>query len=343
MKQHLSQRAQELPGSPTLELANLVNELKASGRDILSFALGEPDFETPPRARDRAKAAIDEGHTHYTGNAGISPLRNAARQHFARSLGLDYAEEQILISPGAKFSLHLALQTILDPGDEVLVPTPVWVSTCPQLSLCGATPVRVPAREQSGFIPSPADLAQACTDRTRLIVLCSPNNPTGAVYSRQVLEEIADLALERDLLVLSDEIYQSLVYGEHRHVSIASVRPDMVERTMVVWGMSKSYAMTGWRIGVAAGPHDWIKACARLQSHTTSCASSVSQYASLGAILGCDEDVEAMREEFNRRRLYMVGRLRRMPGVTCTEPHGTFYVFPGITGCLGRSLEGRVL
>lgn len=326
--------------SPTIALHQRVIELQAAGKDVVSFAIGEPDFDTPRTARERAKQAIDEGHTHYTTNRGILPLRNAVRQHLATSLGVDYSEDEIVVSPGSKFDLYAGMCSVLDPGDEALVPTPVWVSTPPQIELAGGVPVLVPTREVAGFVPQRRDLEAACTERTRLIVLNSPNNPTGAVYSRETLQEIAELAIERDLVVISDEIYSGLVFGDRQHQSIAAM-PGMHERTLVTWGVAKSYAMTGWRIGFAAGPREWVSAIDRLQSQMTSCPSSISQYAALQAILGAGGDTERMRQEFDERRLYVVGRLRAISGVTCAEPQGTFYAFPGVAALLGRTIEGQ--
>lgn len=293
----------------------------------MTFGLGEPDFDTPEPARRAAIAAIESGHTHYTANEGILPLRHAIADWQREEQGLVYdPAKEVLVTAGAKQAIAQALLALVDDGDEVLVPTPFWVSYPEQVGLALGTVRYVETREEERFHVLADDIDRAVTDRTRVLILNSPNNPSGAVLSRDELAAIAEVAIRRDITVISDEIYGPLTYNAP-HVSIASISPDMRERTIVCHGMSKGFAMTGWRLGFAAGPAAVIQAMGSLQGHLTSNASSISQYAALEAVRTCRGHTEAMRAEFDQRRRYVTERLRAISGLKVSDPEGAFYAF----------------
>jgi aspartate aminotransferase len=332
----LADRLKTLAPSSTLAVQAKARELRARGIDVISFGAGEPDFDTPERIKNAALQAMRRGQTKYTEVGGVPELRAAVCAKLKRDNGLDYAPDEILVSCGAKHTLYNLATALLNPGDELLVPSPFWVSYPEQARLLGAVPVAVETREATGFDLDPDRLRAAVTTRTKLIVLNSPNNPTGAVFSRGALEAVAGLAVERGLWVVSDECYESLTF-EGRHVSIASLGPEIKARTVVVNTCSKAYAMTGWRIGYAAGPRALIRAMTDVQSQVTSNASSVAQWAAVEALSGPQDEVAKMAGEFDRRRRLIVGGLNALPGVSCVMPKGAFYAFANVSGLFGRT------
>ncbi len=336
----LARRARGISPSPTLSIDTKAKEMKASGANVINFGVGEPDFDTPRHVKETAARALDAGMTKYTAVAGIIELRKAIADKLRRENGLLYETDEIIVSAGAKHSLYNAFQVLCDEGDEVILPVPYWVSYIEQIKMTGARPVLVKTTLENGFKLTPEQLREAITPRTRLLVLNSPSNPTGAVYSRAELEALARVVLDSDVAVISDEIYEKLLYDGHEHVSIAAVHPGMKERTVVINGLSKAYAMTGWRIGYAAAPKPVAKAMTDLQSHSTSNPTSIAQAAGVAALTGSQESVCEMLAQFTQRRAYMLERLRGMPGVLCTSPGGAFYVFPYVGGLLGRSYQG---
>ena len=335
----LAKRVSELKPSATLAITSEAKRRKAEGEDIISFAAGEPDFETPEVIREEGKRAIDSGHTRYTPSSGRLELKEAVCEKLKRDNGLAYEPDEVIVSCGAKHSLYNIMQVLLDEGDEVVVPAPYWVTYPEQVRLAGGRPVFLKTRQEKGFLLDPEELDSLITPRTRLIILNSPANPTGAVYARERLAEIARVVCAHDILCVSDEIYEKLVY-EVEHVSIASLSPEMRRRTMVVNGHSKAFAMTGWRIGYAAGSKEIVKAASNLQSQSTSNPCSISQDAALRALKDCAEEVEEMRTAFQKRRGLMLERLRHMPGVSCPAPDGAFYVFPNVSAHYGKTLGG---
>jgi aspartate aminotransferase len=328
----------------TMKVTAKAAELRAQGIDVVSFSAGEPDFDTPSHIREAAKRALDAGATKYTAVEGTPQLRKAVAAWFARAHGFDVSAGEVMVSAGAKQVIHNAFHALLDAGDEVILPAPCWVSYAEIAKLAGAKPIPVLARAEDGFVPNPDAIARAITPASRMIVLCSPSNPTGAVYDEATLRAIADLAIKRDLWLLTDDIYRSLCYGGARLVQPATFSPEVRQRTIIVDGVSKTFAMTGWRIGFCLAPPDVIEGMATLQGQSTTNAAAVSQAAALAAIEGPGDELESMRLEFDKRRKFMVGALRAMPGVTCVEPQGAFYAFPDLTAFLGkRSPLGRLI
>jgi aspartate aminotransferase len=344
MRQALSQRALQAQPSPTLALTARAQELRRQGIDVLSFTAGEPDFDTPDFAKIGGLEAIHAGYTKYTPTPGILPLREAIAEKFERENGLRYTPDQIVVSCGAKHSLFGAFMAILDPGDEVIIPTPCWVSYPEQVRLMGATPVFVPADETTDFLPDYDALRRAISPRTKAIVLNTPCNPTGAVYGRKHLKEIASLALTHDLWIVADEIYEHLVYDGHKHESIGALGKEVFQHTITVNGVSKSFAMTGWRIGYLGAPTEVARAVSRLQDQMTSNACTIAQYAALAALRDANPEWYAqVQATFDRRRRRMVEGLNRIEGIRCWTPRGAFYVFANVQGLLGRAHEGRTL
>ena len=340
----LSSRLSRVKPSITLAVTARAAELKAQGKSVISFGAGEPDFDTPAHIKEAARAALDRGVAKYTNVAGLIELRRAAAAELGRAHGVELAAEQVLVSAGAKHSLYNLFMALLDPGDEVIIPAPYWVSYPDMVLLAGGEPVILPTRAERGFAPDPAELDKAITPRTRAIVINTPSNPTGGVYDEAALRAIAEVCVARDILVVSDDIYRSLVYGETRYTSIASLSPEIVARTILIDGVSKTYAMTGWRIGYCAGPAPLIKAMSTIQGQSTSNASHIAQVAALAAITGPQECVAEMREIFDGRRREMVSRLRAIPGVALDEPRGAFYCFPDLSAHVGRRTPaGQVL
>jgi aspartate aminotransferase len=328
-----------LAPSSTLAVQAKAKELRARGVNVISFGAGEPDFDTPERIKQAAIQAIERGHTKYTEVGGIPELRAAVCTKFKRDNGLDYEPADVLVSVGAKHTLFNMAVALLNPGDEVLIPSPYWVSYPEQVQLVGSVPVVVPTEERTGFDLDPERLRAAVTPRTKVVILNSPNNPTGAVFSARALEAVARLALERRLWVVSDECYEALTFEGH-HVSIAQLDRDVKARTLVVNTCSKAYAMTGWRIGYAAGPRELIRAMTDVQSQVTSNPSSVAQWAAVEALAGPQDEIAKMTAEFDRRRRIIVDGLRALPGVGCATPQGAFYAFANVSGLFGRRLPG---
>jgi aspartate aminotransferase len=332
----LADRMKTLAPSSTLAVQAKAKELRARGVDVISFGAGEPDFDTPQRIKDAAAHAMQRGQTKYTEVGGVPELRAAVCAKLKRDNGLDYEPADIVVSVGAKHTLFNLAVALVNPGDEVLVPSPYWVSYPEQARLLGGVAVEVPTSEAAGFDLDPERLAAAVTPRTKLIVLNSPNNPTGAVFSRGALEAVARLAVERGLWVVSDECYEALTF-EGRHVSIAAFGPEIKARTVVVNTCSKAYAMTGWRIGYAAGPRALIRAMTDAQSQVTSNPSSIAQWAAVEALTGPQDEVAKMAGEFDRRRRLIVAGLNALPGIRCVMPRGAFYAFPNVSGLFGKT------
>jgi aspartate aminotransferase len=327
--------------SATLAAGAKARALKAQGVHVYDFSLGEPDFPTPEHICRAAYQAMRDGHTHYTPANGIAELRAAIARTYQRTYGLEVGADQVIVSNGAKHSLHNALAATVGPGDEVVIPAPYWVSYSDLVQMTGASYVLVPTTFEAGFKASAAQLRAALTPRTRLVMLNSPSNPTGVVYTRAELEALADIILATDAAVLSDEIYERLVYGDARATCFATLRPALAERTITISGVSKSYAMTGWRMGWAVGPAPVVKAMGTVQSQETSNPSSISQYAALAALEGDQGCVETMRREFEARRDLVCSRLAGLPGVRYRVPGGAFYAFFDVSAHFGRALAGK--
>jgi aspartate aminotransferase len=315
--------------------------MKSEGIDVISFGAGEPDFNTPEYIQESAISAIRKGLTRYTPTSGIMELRESICKKLKNDNSLEYKASQIIVSNGAKHSIYNALLAICNPGDEIIVPVPYWVSYPELVRIAGGVPVYVNTTEEEGFKYTEESLLKAITPKTKAMIINSPNNPTGAIYNREELLMIARIAVEKDIIVISDEIYEKLVYDGLRHVSIASLNEEIKKRTVVINGMSKAYAMTGWRIGYAAGQEDIVRIMTNLQSHSTSNPDSIAQYASVGALEGNQGDIELMREEFEKRRDYMVERINRMPYISCRKPQGAFYVMGNIKKLKGKKVMGR--
>lgn len=336
----LSQRAQALKPSPTLAISAKEKALKAQGIDIAGFGAGEPDFDTPEHIKKAAIDAIHAGFTKYTPVAGIDPLKDAIIEKFKKDNGLEYKREEVIVSCGGKHSLYNLFQAILGDGDEVLIPAPYWVSYPPMVELAGAKPVIVETYEEEDYQITASMLRKHVTDRTKAIVLNYPSNPAGSIYTLKNLEEIGKLAVEKGFYIISDEIYEKLAYDEYVHKSIASLDRSFKERTIIAHGVSKTYSMTGWRIGFAAGPKDIISAMSNIQSQSTSNPTSIAQKAAVAALTGPQESIAMMLEQFKKRRDFLVTGFAGMPGVTCYNPKGAFYVFPNFSAILGRSYKG---
>ncbi|MDN5326900.1 MAG: aspartate aminotransferase [Moorella sp. (in: firmicutes)] len=338
----LAQRAAGISPSPTLAIDAQAKAMKAKGVKVINFSAGEPDFGTPEHIKQAAVDALAAGFTRYTPVAGIPELRQAICASLA-ARGVTYEPADIVVSCGAKHSLYNAMQVLLNDGDEVILSAPFWVSYYEQVKLAGGVPVVVTTGPDTGFKLTPGLLEAAITPRTRLLILNSPCNPTGAVYSREELAALAEVIVARDLVVISDEIYAALLYDGLTHTSIASLAPEVKERTIIIDGVSKTYAMTGWRIGYAAAPRPVAKAMTDLQSHSTSNPTSIAQKAAVAALTGSQEAVEMMRREFEQRRNRILAGLRDLPGIECNQPGGAFYVFPYIGKLFGRKFRGLVL
>jgi aspartate/methionine/tyrosine aminotransferase len=336
----LSERANRIALSPTLRITARALQMRAQGIDVVDFSVGEPDFPTPEPVKRAVKAAVDADFTKYTANDGIPELKAAIREKLLRENGLDYAADEIIVSPGAKNNLFDVAMALFGPGDDVLVPSPCWVSYPDQVRLAGANPVFIPTREEDGFRLRAEDLAAAVTPNTKALLLNYPCNPTGAVYSEEDLGAIAEVCIREQLWVIADEIYEKLLYDGRRFTSIASLSEKVKKLTVVVNGFSKAFSMTGWRLGYAAGPKEVIAACAKIQSHNTSNATSFVQKAAVAALTACSMDVERMRQEFERRRNFLVYKLQALPGVSCVSPAGAFYALPNVRAYLDREFQG---
>ncbi len=343
MRLQISNRCRSISPSPTLVIDSKAKAMKKKGIDVVGFGAGEPDFDTPEYIRNAAKAALDAGMTRYTPSSGTLELRTAICEKLKRDNGLEYEPDQIVVSNGAKHSLFNICQTILDPGDEVIIPEPFWVSYPELVQIAGGVPVMVHGHEENDFLVSADDMKPYITPRTKAIILNSPNNPNGCVWPREMLEDIARLAVENQLFVISDEIYEKLVYDGEKHVSIASLGEEIKAQTFVVNGFSKAYAMTGWRLGYCAGPTNVMKAVGALQSHATSNPNSIAQYAGYVALSGGDDIIAAMVAEFDRRRKHIVSRINAIPGLSCRMPKGAFYVMMNISELIGAAQGDKVI
>ena len=339
----VSRRAQNVSPSPTLAITAKAKQMKAEGIDVISFGAGEPDFDTPENIKAAACQALSSGFTKYTPTAGTPDLRQAICDKLKLDNDLSYKPSQIIVSNGAKHSLYNAVMTLCNPGDEVIIPAPYWVTYPEQVKLAEGIPVFVYADESTGFKMTPQMLLSAVTDKTKILMLNSPSNPTGAVYSRAELLAIAEIAVEKNLYVISDEIYEKMVYDGGRHVSIASLGEEIKKRTVVINGLSKSHSMTGWRIGYAAAEPQISAAMIRIQDHSASNPVSFSQKGAVEALAGPQESVKMMVEEFNKRRKVIVAGLSAIPGMVCPEPGGAFYVFPNVSALFGKIAGDTVI
>lgn len=337
----LAARVGRIVPSPTLSITATAKAMAAQGIDVIDFASGEPDFDTPEPVKAAAEAAIRAGFTKYTPSSGIDELRVAIADKLKAEQGLHYDRSQILVSCGAKHSLYNLAEALLEAGDELIIPVPFWVSYQDQTLLNDATPILLQTEEHNGYTISQEALEAAITPRTKAIIVNSPCNPTGATYDRKTLEGIATVALRHDLIIISDEIYEKVLYDGVQHVSIAALSPEVAARTVVINGVSKAYAMTGWRIGYAAGPKPLLTAMANIQSQSTSNPCSISQKAAVAALRLGDPFTKIMVAEFDRRRRVMVDRLNKMPAVTCRMPTGAFYAFPNVSGLLSRRWKNQ--
>jgi len=337
----LSKRAELLKPSPTLAISAKEKALKAQGLDIAGFGAGEPDFDTPSHIKDAAIDAITRNFTRYTPVGGIDPLKDAVIEKFKRDNGLEYKRDEILISCGGKHSLYNLFQAIFEEGDEVLIPVPYWVSYPPMVELAGAKPVFINTAEEEDYQITYQMLKRYVNKRTKGIILNYPSNPVGSIFYRENLEQIGRIAVENGFYIISDEIYEKIVYDDYKHVSIASIDPAFKERTIICHGVSKTYAMTGWRIGFTAGPTHIIKAMNNIESQSTSNPTSISQIAAIAALTGPQESITLMVDEFKKRRDFLVSELKTIPGVTCYNPKGAFYVFPNFNSILGKRLNGK--
>ncbi len=336
----LSSRLDLVKPSITLAVTARAAALRAEGKDVISFGAGEPDFDTPDHIKDAAKKALDKGQTKYTNVAGTPELRAAVCAEMKKAHGLDFTPAQVIVSCGAKHSLYNLFQAMLDKGDEVIIPAPYWVSYPDMVLLGGGTPVIVPTTAEAGFLMSAAQLEAAITPKTRALVLCSPSNPTGAVYDKRALEALAEVIVRKNILVISDDIYRRLVYGDTVVHEIATLGPEIAKRTIIVDGWSKTYSMTGWRLGYTVGPKPLIDGMATIQGQSTSNPTSIAQAAALAALTGPDEPIEKMRREFDKRRIVMTDKLNAIPGVKCLVPGGAFYAFPDVSAYVGRRPKG---
>jgi len=339
----LSQFTRQLKPSETLAISTKAKTLRAQGRNIIDFGLGEPDFATPSHIIRAAEHAMAEGFTRYTPPAGLPALRQAIADKFKRENDLDYAPEEIIVSCGAKQALYNVAMVLLDAGDEVLIPGPYWVTYPMQVLLAGGTPVIIPTTVADDFKITGDLLRRYLTPKTKGIILNSPCNPTGAVYTPAELEDLARVLLDTDLFIITDEIYEHIIYDGLKQISIATLDPALKARSIVVNGFSKSYAMTGWRLGYCAGPREVIEMCDRLQSQTTSNATAFVQVAGIEALSGPQESVAAMAQAFEQRRNFVVQRLNAIPGITSNTPRGAFYIFPNIAALFGRRANGKPL
>jgi aspartate aminotransferase len=339
----IAKRAQAIKPSPTLATAAKAKAMKMQGIDVVDFGVGEPDFDTPENVKQAGIRAIQSGFTKYTPAGGTDELKEAVIDKFKKDNNLSYEKSQVLISCGAKHSLYNIAEALFDPGDEIIIPSPYWVSYPDQVLLNDATPVIVETTEEEGFKLSAQKLEKTITKKTKALVLNSPSNPTGLAYDKKTLEEIAAIAVKHKIYVISDEIYEKLLYDGFTHFSIASIGQAIKDLTIVVNGVSKSHAMTGWRIGYAAGPKDVITAMANIQSQSTSNPCSISQKAALEALRGPQDFIRTMNVEFDKRRKYMVEQLNKIPGVSCMMPVGAFYAFPNVAKLYGKSIQGKTM
>ncbi|MGP4082879.1 pyridoxal phosphate-dependent aminotransferase [Pseudalkalibacillus sp. R45] len=327
----LAKRVKALTPSSTLAITAKANALKAEGHDVIGLGAGEPDFNTPDHILESAQNAMNEGYTRYTPAGGLPKLKESIIQKLEQDQELSYVPGEVIVTTGAKHALYTLFQVLLDEGDEVIVPTPYWVSYPEQVKLAGGTPVHVEGKEENGFKLTPEQLQEVISDNTKILILNSPSNPTGAIYSSEELKAIGDVCLKHDIMIVSDEIYEKLTYFGERHVSIAQLSTELKEKTIIINGVSKSHAMTGWRIGYAVGNRDVIQAMTNLASHSTSNPTSIAQHAAIAAYDGTQEPVEEMKKAFEDRLNKVYEQLVKIPGFKCVKPKGAFYLFPNVT------------
>lgn len=339
----LSKRVSNIKPSPTLEITERAAAMKAEGIDIIGFGAGEPDFDTPEHIKKAAIDALKKGYTKYTSVSGINALKDAIIAKLQRDNRLAYNREEVIVSCGAKHTLYNLAQAMFEEGMEVIIPAPYWVSYPDIVLLAGGTPVFVDTTEEEGFLLTAEKFERAISKRTRAVILNYPSNPTGATYDLDTLEEIAKVAVRHNIFVISDEIYEKILYTDIHHVSIASLNEKIKELTVVVNGLSKAYSMTGWRLGYAAGQKELISAMNNIQSQSTSNPTSFAQYGGVDALNGSQDEVVKMRDEFKKRRDYIVRRLKMMRGVSCFNPAGAFYVFPKVSFYYGKSFKGHTI
>lgn len=339
----VSKIAEAVRASTTLAVDSLAKQMKADGLDVVGFGTGEPDFNTPDNINMAGIRAICDGKTKYTPAAGIIPLRKAIAQRLKEDCGVDYDYTQIVVASGAKHSVYIALAAITNPGDEIIIPVPFWVSYYEMVRMVGGTPVIVEAGEEQNFKITAQQLEAAITEKTKCLMLNNPSNPTGMIYSADELRAIADVCVKHDLYILADEIYYQLIYDGIEFTSIASLCDEVKERTLLINGVSKSYAMTGWRVGYCAANKTLAKIMSNFLSHSTGAPSTISQWASVEALTGPQEGIEAMRLAFLERRDYIVKRINSIPGVSCIVPNGAFYVMMNIEQLIGKTLGGKLI
>lgn len=328
MEIQLAQRVKSLTPSTTLAITAKAKELKDEGHDVIGLGAGEPDFNTPQNIIDAAVRSMNEGQTKYTPSAGLPLLKKEIVAKFKRDQKLDYDPSEIIVTSGAKHALYTLFQVLLDEGDEVIIPTPYWVSYPEQVKLADGKPVYIEGFEDNDFKITPNQLRNAISDRTKAVIINSPSNPTGVLYTAEELRALGEVCLEKNLLIVSDEIYEKLTYGDHTHVSIAEISPELKEQTIIINGVSKSHSMTGWRIGYAAGNKEIINAMTNLASHSTSNPTTTAQYGTIEAYSGSQESVEQMRQAFEERLNIIYNKLIQIPGFACVKPQGAFYLFP---------------
>lgn len=340
---YISKRASSIKPSPTLAISAKAKKLKSEGVDIINFGIGEPDFDTPQNIKKAAIDAINNGFTKYCPVAGTVDLKKAIISKLKEDNNLEYLPEEIIVSCGAKHSLYNIFQAIFDPGDEVIIPSPYWVSYPDMAILAGALPVIVSTDDKTNFKVNAKQIEHVITPKTKALILNSPSNPTGNTYTFEELKEIAEVCIEHNLLIISDEIYEKLVYDNFKYYSIAQVSKEVQKQTLVVNGVSKAFAMTGWRIGYCAGPKDIIAAMTKIQSQSTSNPTSISLKATTEALNGPKDEMEKMRQEFEKRRNYVVEKLNSIDGIKCVKPNGAFYVFPNISKLLGKKYGNKTI
>lgn len=339
----ISERAKQIAPSATLAITTKAKQMKAEGIDVISFGAGEPDFDTPQFIKDAAIRSLQDGFTKYTPVQGTADLKKAVQNKLKRDNGLDYDPSEIIVSVGAKHSIYNAVLATVDPGDEVIIPSPYWVSYPEIVKMAGGVPVYIQSKEENGFCISAEELENAITDKTKMLILNSPSNPTGGCYSKEALEDLAKVIVKAGILVLSDEIYETILYDGAEHISIASLGEDIKKQTILINGHSKAYSMTGWRVGYAACDKEIVKAMGKIQGHSTSNPVSFVQKGAETALNADQGFLSEMLSAFDERRKYIVDRLNSIEGISCLMPKGAFYAFPNIEKLLGRSYNGKVM
>ena len=339
----ISKRANQITPSATTSLTATVQDLKARGIPVIGLNVGEPDFDTPAHIVEACSRALAEGKTKYVKDTGIQPLREAISRKLKKDNQLDYSPDQIVVTTGAKQAVYETLQVLVDEGDEVIIPTPCWVSYTEMVKLAGGVPVFVKTRPGSFQLDVDA-IRAAVTEKTKALILTTPNNPTGAVYTEEALRALGALAVEKDIYVVADEVYEKLLYNGKKHVSIASLSQEIYAHSVTINGFSKAYSMTGWRLGYLAAPPEIAKAAAKMQGHMTSCSTVFVQWAAVSALEGPQEDLEIMRREFDRRRIWLQDALREIPGISCEDADGAFYLMPNVSAYFGKTApDGSVI